>query len=41
MEDLQGLQSLHPAAQVTVIIMVGLFFCIWVLAIFTNFFNKK
>jgi hypothetical protein len=35
------MEQLHPAAQVTAIIVIGICVCIAVLSIYTDYFNKK
>lgn len=35
------MENLHPAAQVTAVIVIGIVACIGILAVFTEYFNKK
>jgi hypothetical protein len=34
------MESLHPAAQVTAIIVIGIVVCIFILSVFTTFFDR-
>ena len=34
------MENLHPAAQVTALIVIGIVACVFFLCIFTNFFDK-
>lgn len=34
------MEALHPVAQVTAIIVIGIVVCVVVLALFTEYFNK-
>jgi hypothetical protein len=35
------MENLHPVAQVTAIIVMGICVCVVVLSLYTNYFNKK
>jgi hypothetical protein len=35
------MEQLHPAAQITAIIVIGICVCVLVLSLYTNYFNKK
>jgi len=40
MEDLNVLAQLHPVAQVSVIIIIGVVACVLILSTMTDFFNR-
>ena len=35
------MEQLHPAAQVTAIIVIGICVCVFFLSVMTDYFNKK